>query len=470
MTRRFMAGVMVSAAWRSSGKTTVAAGLAAALARRELAVQPFKKGPDFIDPQWLSLAAGRTCRNLDLHLQGALGVEDYWRRHAAGADVALVEGNLGLHDGLALDGSDSNATLARRLGVPVVVVLDARGMGRGAAALLMGLGAFDPQVRIAGVVLNRVGGARHEAKLRAAIETHTAMKVLGAIGEDPRVAIVERHLGLVPANEAADAEACVRALGARIEASVNVGAILAAAATASPLEAPRPAHEAAIGTERVRIGIARDRAFGFYYPDDLEALAHAGAALVPFDTTADTRLPEVDALFIGGGFPETQAARLEANAALREQIRAAVEGGLPVYAECGGLMYLARSITVDGRTHRMVGAIPADAVMHAKPVGKGYVTLAETPSHPWGGGAPVQAHEFHYSSLENVDPGVGYAYRVLRGHGIDGTRDGLVHRNVLASYAHQRSVGGNDWAARFVAHVRRTAVRTPEGALEGAAA
>ncbi|HUJ00811.1 MAG TPA: AAA family ATPase, partial [Usitatibacter sp.] len=230
MTRRFMAGFMVSAAWRSSGKTTVACGIAAALARRELAVQPFKKGPDFIDPQWLSLAAGRSCRNLDLHLQGALGVHEYWSRHAAEAEVALIEGNLGLHDGLALDGSDSNAALARRLGVPVVLVLDARGMSRGAAPLLLGLATFDPHVRIAGVVLNRVAGARHESKLRAAIEALTPLAVLGAIGEDPRLAIVERHLGLVPANEAGDAGPRIRALADAVEASVNVGAILAAAA------------------------------------------------------------------------------------------------------------------------------------------------------------------------------------------------------------------------------------------------
>lgn len=468
MTRRFMAGVMISAAWRSSGKTTVAAGLAAALARRELAVQPFKKGPDFIDPQWLSVAAGRPCRNLDLHLQGALGVDEYWRRHAADAEVALIEGNLGLHDGLALDGSDSNATLARRLGVPVVVVLDARGMGRGAAALLMGLAAFDPQVRIAGVVLNRLAGARHEAKLRAAIEAYTGLQVLGAIAEDARLAIHERHLGLVPANEAPDAQAHVRALGDMIEASVNVGAILAAAATASPV-APRDIEPSArVASGGPRIGIARDRAFGFHYADDLDALRAAGASLVPFDTLSDARLPQVDALFIGGGFPEALADKLEANAALRAEIRAAIEGGMPVYAECGGLMYLARSITHQGRTHRMVGAIPADAVMHAKPVGKGYVTLTQTASHPWGDGARIEAHEFHYSSLENVDPAVRYAYRVARGHGVDGTRDGLVHRNVLASYAHLRSVGGNDWAARFVAHVRRCTARDPARELEAA--
>ncbi|HET9650843.1 MAG TPA: cobyrinic acid a,c-diamide synthase, partial [Usitatibacter sp.] len=213
------------------------------------------------------------------------------------------------------------------------------------------------------------------------------------------------------------------------------------------------------------IGIATDRAFGFYYPDDLEALQEAGAVLVPIDTLADPHLPAIEGLFLGGGFPETCGRELAANGSLRHELRRAIEAGLPVYAECGGLMYLSRSLTHGRDTYAMVGAIAADAVMHDKPVGKGYVTLAETPQHPWrGAGASTEAHEFHYSSLENVDPATTYAYRVLRGHGIDGRHDGIVHRNVLASYAHLRSVGGNDWAARFVAHVRRSMPRVARAA------
>ena len=449
--------LMIAAGWRSAGKTTLAAGLGAALAQRGIEVRPFKKGPDFIDPQWLTAATGRACRNLDLRLQGAEGVKAYWRRHAAGAGLALVEGSQSLHDGLEADGSDSSAALAKLLGIPVVLVLDAHGMGRGAAALALGLAAFDREVRIAGVVLNRVGGARHEARLRAAIETHTGLSMLGAIPVDPRMAIVERHLGLVPVNEGGDAAAAVGSLADVVAAHVDLDRILAAARQAVPLpevQVAPPVRHAANGP---RIGIARDRAFGFYYPDDLEALREAGATLVAFDTLADARLPAVDALYLGGGFPEVFAAELEANGRLRADIRAAIEAGLPVRAECGGLMFLARSLTHQGRTREMVGAIPADAVMQAKPVGKGYVTLAETSDHPYGLGAgtTVEAHEFHYSRLANVDPGLRYAWRVARGHGIDGARDGIVHRNVLASYAHMRSVAGNDWAARFVAHVLR---------------
>lgn len=448
--------LMIAAGWRSAGKTTLSVGIGAALARRGMAVRPFKKGPDFIDPQWLTAATGRACRNLDLRLQGAEGVTAYWRRHAAGADLALVEGSQSLHDGLELDGSDSSAALAKLLGLPVVLVLDAHGMGRGAAALALGLAAFDREVRIAGVVLNRVSGSRHEARLRAAIETHAGLAVLGAIPVDPRMAIVERHLGLVPVNESGDASAAVSSLADVAAAHVDLDRILAEARKATPLPA-QPAATIRHASNGPRIGIARDRAFGFYYPDDLDALREAGATLVPVDTLADARLPAVDALFLGGGFPEVFAAELEANRRLRADIRAATESGLPVRAECGGLMFLARSLTYLGRTREMVGAIPADVVMHSKPVGKGYVTLAETSDHPYGRGAgtTVQAHEFHYSTLAGVDPDLRYAWRVVRGHGIDGGRDGIVHRNVLASYAHMRSVAGNDWAARFVAHVLR---------------
>lgn len=459
-----MSGLLVSAAWRSSGKTTIATGLIAGMAARGLAVQPFKKGPDYIDPQWLGTAAGRPCRNLDLHLQGEEEVASYWARHAAGCDVALVEGNLGLHDGMQLDGTDSNAALARRLGLPVVLVLDARGMSRGAAALLHGLATFDPAVRIAGVILNRVGGSRHEGKLRAAIERYTGLAVLGAIGDDPRLGVLERHLGLVPAAELADANARVAAMREAVCERVDLEAILAIARTATPVAAPAAIPAQAVSGEALRIGIARDRAFGFYYEDDLDAFRAAGATLVAIDTLHDAALPELDGLFIGGGFPEANGAALAANAGFRDSLRRAIEAGLPVYAECGGLMYLARSLSWRGHAWEMVGAIPADVVMQGKPVGKGYVNLVETAGHPWGAGegSVMHAHEFHYSHLEGVAPGLRYAWRMVRGEGTGERRDGIVYRNVLAGYTHQRSVGGNDWVARFVAYVRK-AKRAREG-------
>jgi cobyrinic acid a,c-diamide synthase len=457
-----VARLLVSAAHKSSGKTMVSLGLCAALSARGLHVQPFKKGPDYIDPMWLGQASGRPCYNLDPYLMSAQQIQTLFARHDAAADISLVEGNKGLYDGLALDGSNSNAALAHLLDLPVVLVIDARGMTRGIAPLILGYQAFDRNIRIAGVILNQLGGARHEAKLRAVIEHYTDVRVIGAIAHDPLLGVNERHLGLMPSHEADDAAQRIAAIGQRIAAQVDLQKVIDIAATAKPLPAATPAPAPRPGTARVRIGLARDKAFGFYYPDDLQALQDSGAELVPFDTLHDTALPAVDGLFIGGGFPEVFMRELEANAALRQQIAAAIEAGLPVYAECGGLMYLARSITWRGQTCRMVGAIPGDVTLHDKPVGRGYVTLQASAEMPWPGlraGAAqgvqeVRGHEFHYSSLDNLDPNVRFAWRVTRGHGIDGRHDGLIHRNVLASYAHLRSLGGNGWAAHFVDFVR----------------
>jgi cobyrinic acid a,c-diamide synthase len=462
--------LFISAAHKSSGKTTLCIGLAAALRARGETVQPFKKGPDYIDPLWLGLAAGRPCYNLDPYLSGAEELRAEFAQRMQGASLGLVEGNKGLYDGLALDGSNSNAALAAMLGAPVVLVIDARGMTRGIAPLILGFQAFDRNIRIAGVILNQLGGARHEAKLRAVIAHYTGVPVLGAVQYDEQLTIVERHLGLVPSNEAEAARTRVEEIAARIASQVDLDALLAVA---------RPENQGQTtfsdaGDEKktwsvpdfrgvsLRVGIARDSAFGFYYPGDLEALRAAGAELVPFDALRDRRLPAVDALFIGGGFPETHMDALAANAELRAAVRSAIESGMPAYAECGGLMYLARWIEWNGRRAEMAGVLPADIVMHARPVGRGYVHLRETGRGPWparAAGAPalIRAHEFHYSSVENLAPGLAFAYDVERGYGIDGRHDGIVVKNLLASYAHLRDVAGHRWAARFVEFARRCA-------------
>ncbi|HJV68396.1 cobyrinate a,c-diamide synthase [Ideonella sp.] len=468
--------VLVAAAHKSSGKTTVTLGLAAALRARGLAVQPFKKGPDYIDPMWLGLAAGRPCLNLDPMLMASDEIERSVAQRGRDADVCLVEGNKGLHDGLALDGSNCNAALAKQLGLPVLLVIDARGMTRGIAPLILGYQAFDREVHIGGVILNQLGGSRHEAKLRAVIEHYTDLPVLGAVQADPRLELVERHLGLMPDRELDDASARVQAMGRLIGEQVDLAGVLALAARRTPMAEPPPLPRASssLGHARgpLRIGIARDKAFGFYYPDDLAALEAEGAELVPFDTLADAQLPPaLDGLFIGGGFPELFMAELEANVSLRTEIHRAIVDGLPAYAECGGLMYLARSLNWNGRSAQMVGVIPGDAVMHARPVGRGYVRWEEVPGLAWpdvagGGGTIARAgHEFHHSSLENLDPDVPMAYRVLRGHGVDGQRDGVRIHHLLASYMHQRHTGGNDWPRRFIAFVREVqATRAPQHA------
>ncbi len=453
---------LISAAHKSSGKTTISIGLAAALAAgRQLTVQPFTKGPDYIDPLWLSAAAGRPCYNLDFFLSPDAELQSEFARHGHDAEVCLVEGNKGLYDGLDLHGSNSNAALARLLDLPVVLVLDARGMTRGIAPLILGYQAFDPELRIAGVILNRLGGRRHEAKLRAVIEHYTDVPVIGAVQEDAELALVERHLGLMPANETAEAGRHIAAIGERIAAQIDIDRLLDISRTdrrLTPPPANPPSRE-----KPVRIAIARDAAFGFYYADDLDALEAAGAEPVSFDSLRDARLPPCDGLLIGGGFPECFLGELEANTALRADIRRAIEAGLPTYAECGGLMYLARSIQWKDRKAAMVGVLPGDVRMHDKPVGRGYVILEPNAGHPWrnpagtGGvdaDAALHAHEFHYSSLHDLPADTRYAYEVRRGHGVDGHHDGVLVHRLLASYTHLRATSRCDWPAKFVRHVR----------------
>ncbi len=457
MSTRAAPRLFISAAHKSSGKTTVTVGLAAALAARGLAVQTFKKGPDYIDPLWLGAATGRPCRNLDFHTMPPKLIRETFERVSRGAGISLIEGNKGLYDGLDLEGYGSSARLAEWIDAPVVLVIDTVGMTRGIAPLLLGYLAFESGVRIAGVILNKVGGPRHEKKLREVVAHFVGIPVLGAVHRDPRMEIMERHLGLVPANEAEEAAAAIAQLRDAVAGQVDLDALIALANGTAPVEmAPEPAAVAA--APDLRVAVARDGAFGFYYPDDIEALRAAGAELVFVDTMADARLPEVDALFIGGGFPETHMERLEANAPLRADILAKARAGLPIYAECGGLMYLSRAIVWTGQRREMVGLIPGDAVMHDRPQGRGYVRLRETADFPWprieDGPGVVPAHEFHHSRLENVEGRCRFAYDVVRGAGIGDKKDGLIIGNAMATYAHMRSVGPSPWAPRFAAFAR----------------
>ena len=453
-----MAHLIISAAHKSSGKTTVSIGLCAALRRRGYEVQPFKKGPDYIDPLWLGQAAGRPCYNLDFFTMGRDEIPRLFQRSMNGADIGIIEGNKGLYDGLDLDGSNSNAALAALLRAPVVLVLDTRGMTRGIAPLILGYQAFDENIRIAGVVLNSVGGSRHETKLRNVIEHYTSVKVIGAVPRNDNVQIDERHLGLMPSNEAEAAQQRIDAIADHVGGNVDLQAVMEIAGVAPQTPNVEPKESTGKPVDVV-IAYARDAAFGFYYPDDLQALENAGARLLPFDTLNDAVMPAADGLFIGGGFPETAMAALEANRDMRQSIRQFIEQGGPAYAECGGLMYLCRRLEWEGRRCEMTGVIQADVKMHQKPQGRGYVRLCETSSHPWpreaGLSDRVNAHEFHYSGLEALDDSLQFAYKVERGYGVDGAHDGLVYRNLLANYSHMRNVGSSHWAERFVAHVRR---------------
>lgn len=444
---------LIAAAHKSSGKTVVSTGLAAALTARGLKVATFKKGPDYIDPMWLGAATGRPCYNLDFNTMNEDELAPFFASRAAGADISLVEANKGLFDGVAMDGSNSNAAMARLLGLPVILVIDTNGMTRGIAPLLLGYQAFDADVNIVGVILNKVGGPRHEAKLREAVETYTDMKVVGAVQRDPALEIGERHLGLTTPAETGALGQKIGAIGQIVGGSVDLDLLIELAKAAPdlpdlPARTPDP-------TPDLTIAIARDRAFGFYYPDDLEAFAAAGARLVPFDSMTDSTLPACDGLFIGGGFPEMFVDELAANKSLRADIRAKIEAGLPSYAECGGLMYLCRSIRTAETSGAMVGVVPADAVMHKRPQGRGYTAFRNTDRHPWPDDRETQAaHEFHYARLENTGAPLTFARDILRGHGVDGDHDGIVVHNLLAGFCHLRATGPMPWVARFVDFVR----------------
>jgi cobyrinic acid a,c-diamide synthase len=451
-----MTAFYISAAHKSSGKTMLSIGLGAAFKLQGLRVQPFKKGPDYIDPLWLGRSCGRSCYNLDFNTQQRLEILDLFRRKSAGADLVLVEGNKGLFDGMDLQGSDCNAAMASLLGLPIVLVLDAHGVTRGVAPLLLGYQRFAPDLRFAGVILNKVGGVRHESKLRRVIEHYTDIPVLGAVQQTQDMFISERHLGLVPSNEAAEVDATIQRMAAVVSAGVDLDGLLR--------HARWPGLEGLVASAEVlppadlRLGVARDAAFGFYYPDDLEALRQAGAELVFFSPLRDPFLPPVDALFLGGGFPETQMEELAANGGMLRSVRDFIEVGGPAYAECGGLMYLCRSLHWQQKVCRMAGVIEADAVMYERPQGRGYVRLQVLPDHPWPGvepGLELPVHEFHYSRLEHLGSGYGFAYALTRGEGIDGQRDGLIYRNLLAGYAHQRQVANNPWARQFVQFARQ---------------
>jgi len=431
----------------------VTIGLCAALTRRGLDVRPFKKGPDFIDPMWHESATGNLSHNLDQYMFGDEKVVESFRRYATGGDISLIEGNMGLYDGMDMEGSDSTAGLSRLIKSPVILSIDCYGMTRGIAPLVKGFESFEPDTRIVGVILNKVKGARHEKRLRAAIERYCGAEVLGALPHESRVTIEMRHLGLVPLKEDTGLEPRVEAMRELMEKYVDIDRVIELAESAEGIE-PLIEPEAEYPEPDIKIGVAMDPAFTFYYPENLDALRMAGAGLVPFSPMIDPAPPDVDAIYIGGGFPEIHMEALEDNAPMREALRERIESGLPVYAECGGLMYLCGSIEYGGKTASMVGAIDGTVKMSKRPAGHGYVRLRPTGRGLWPAfGQSVIAHEFHHSSIEGLS-GAEFAYEMERGKGVDGTHDGVLTHNVLAGYAHLHATGTPGWAAGFTSFVR----------------
>jgi len=449
--------LVVGAPSGRSGKTTVTLGLLAALRHRGITVQPFKKGPDFIDPGWLTMVAGRACRNLDGFMMSRETILDSFVRNASGAGIGVVEGAMGLFDGVDIEGSGSTAEIAKAVAAPVILVVDATRMTRSVAPMVQGFMHFDPELKVAGVILNKVARSRHENMLREAIERYCGLPVLGVIPKGRQFIIPDRHLGLIPAAERDDLKASVAEIGRAAVSFFDLDRIMEVAQSAPPLPVSGR-DQAACGADRANsgdrpvIGYFRDRAFTFYYPENIEALAAAGALLIEIDAINDPDLPDIDALYIGGGFPEVFAAELEANRGLKSALKERVESGLPVYAECGGLMYLSRQLVWKDRSYRMAGCLPFDVVMSDRPQGHGYEVVEVDLDNPFfPRGSLIRGHEFHHSRVENIEGHeVSFAFRVARGWGIDGSRDGAVYKNVLACYNHLHALAVPGWAGAVV--------------------
>jgi len=443
-----------------AGKTTISVALAVALGRRGIGVASFKKGPDYIDAAWLSLATGAPCYNLDTFLIGRQQVVRSFLRHVPENTISLIEGNRGLYDGMNPEGEHSTAELAKLLRSPVILVIDCDKVTRTTGAMVLGCQTLDPEVNIRGAILNRVGGKRHAAIAQRSIEQYCRIPVLGVVPRMENLPFPERHLGLVPPQEHDRARPALDAAGDIAEGRLDLTGLIRIACDAPPwsgevIQEVAPAGKPA--PETVRIGVIRDAAFQFYYHENIEALVEGGAEIVQIKAIEEKSLPDVDALYIGGGFPETQVRRLAENEGFRRSLKEAAENGLPIYAECGGFIYLGQSLTVGDVSYPMVGALPVSFGMEKRPQGHGYTVLEvdeENPFYPVG--TRLNGHEFHYCRIR--PGGVGSertAFNVRRGTGMDGKRDGMTRKNILAGFTHVHALGTPLWAPALIAAAGR---------------
>jgi cobyrinic acid a,c-diamide synthase len=480
-------GVVIAGLRGGSGKTIFSVGIIAALCRQGLQVAPFKKGPDYIDAGWLALAAGRPCYNLDTFLIDSNTIIRSFQNHTRDCDIAVIEGNRGLYDCIDTSGETSTAELAKLLDLPLILCIDGTKTTRTMAAVVAGCVQFDPHLKLKGVVLNRVAGPRHERILRDSIEYHCGIPVLGAMPKQRQQHFPERHMGLVPTFEhqwAHEAKTFIRELAEKYIDLDAIGQVAAGTHQWAPLAHPHqecadirfkeervetepsalaekekpPVTQkqvtptAAPNTDRPRIGVIRDSAFQFYYPENLEALESAGAELVYTSPLKDTQVPRVDALYIGGGFPETHAMQLAGNTRYAGQVKSLADAGLPIYAECGGLMYLGQALVLPEGTFAMTGVLPIVFGFSKRPQGHGYTLLQVIRDNPYfKAGSHLKGHEFHYSTVEKWEgAATDMAFSMQRGSGITQGRDGLCHNNVLATYTHIHALGTPEWAPALV--------------------
>jgi len=436
------------------GKTTVTVGLCRALRARGLEVAVFKCGPDYLDPTYHQRAAGRVSHNLDGWMMGREAVLATFTRASAGADVAVIEGVMGLFDGASPTGEEgSTAEMAKWLAAPVLLVVDASGMARSIAALASGFHSFDPELGVAGVIANRAGSRGHVELLAKALRASAAgPQLVGGLARESALVFPERHLGLRTADRAAVPESVFDGWGALVAQGIELDMLLALARGAPPVPTVDEPGSVGAAPPRCRIGYALDDAFHFYYEDNLRRLQALGAQLVPFSPVGDAKLPDVDGLYLGGGYPEAYAAALAANRSMREAVAGLAAAGKPIYAECGGLMYLANAIQdLEGRSHAMVGIVPGTAVMSERLEALGYVEVETQMASPLGpAGLRFRGHQFRYSRLEGADAAVG-AYTVRRRRGGDVQREGYRAGSVLGSYVHAHWASNPLVAEGFVA-------------------
>ncbi len=443
MPERIYPRIIISGVRGGSGKTTVSLATISNLIRKGLRVIPFKKGPDYIDTAWLSFFAKNPCYNLDPFMIPEDKIIYSFIRHFAG-DIAVIEGNRGIHDGMDATGSMSTARLAKLLDAPVILVVDCTKITRTAAALVLGCMHLDRDVMIKGVILNQVSSKRHESVIKESIERYCTIPVLGSIPRLSHNEIPERHMGLTPFYEFQDVER-IKVLMERLGEYIDIDGILRIAMDVKPIRLVDIKVTRDMDTLDVAIGIVRDSAFQFYYEENIESLKDMGARIVEINALENKSLPDIDCLYIGGGFPETNALRLAENREFINSLRKSIESGLPVYAECGGMMYLGRSIVIKDKRYPMAGILPVDFKINSYPVAHGYTILEVSDENPfYPSGTIIRGHEFHYSGEIGFD-NLRMCFTMKRGKGIRDSMDGIVYKNILATYTHVHAYGTPEW-------------------------
>ena len=454
------ASVYVSAAHKSSGKTIISLGLSRIFSDLNHNIQTFKKGPDYIDMGWLSFASRKNSYNLDFNTQTPKEIKDLYDNKKT--NINLIEGNKGLYDGVNLHGKDDNSAMSILLGVPVILVIDTQGITRGIAPLLQGYVNFEKKCNIQGIILNKVSTERHESKLINSVENYTDLKILGSVRKNKDLVISERHLGLIPANEKKVVEKKINAISNIISDSISKKEFSELGISFKKKKTDKKIVQNVITEKlitKIKIGVFYDSSFGFYYADDIENLKKYGAEIVYINAVKNKKIPNVDAIFIGGGFPEINAEKLSKNKILMLNLKNFIEEEKPCYAECGGLMYLSESIKYNSKKYKMVGIIPGCINMSKKPIGRGYVQLEVKKNHLWNS-APteiINAHEFHHANLI-LNKGVknNFCYNVKRGYGINGKSDGYMYKKLLANFTHLRNTDQYPWIKYFINFIKES--------------